>query len=76
VLVEMGLPAWRPADATNGAYLATYGASGANAQAAAELLGLTRPLTRKFRVTRKFGWSMEAVAQLWQREEARAFRRT
>jgi beta-N-acetylhexosaminidase len=42
VLVEMGLPAWRPADGTYGAYLATYGASRANAQAAAELLGLTR----------------------------------
>ena len=38
VLVEMGLPRWRPpGDIT---YLATYGASRANAQAAAELLGL------------------------------------
>jgi beta-N-acetylhexosaminidase len=47
VLVEMGLPAWRPADGTYGAYLATYGASRANAQAAAELLGLTRPQERR-----------------------------
>jgi beta-N-acetylhexosaminidase len=61
VLVEMGLPAWRPDDGTYGTYLATYGASRANAQAAAELLGLTRPLTRKFRVTRKFGWSVAPV---------------
>ena len=39
VLVEMGLPRWQPpGDIT---YLATYGASRASAQAAAELLGLT-----------------------------------
>ena len=38
VLVEMGLPLWHPADGTS--YLATYGASRASAQAAAELLGL------------------------------------
>jgi len=38
VLVEMGLPLWRPPDGTS--YLATYGASRASAQAAAELLGL------------------------------------
>ncbi|WP_240810084.1 glycoside hydrolase family 3 protein [Actinomadura sp. WMMA1423] len=37
VVVEMGLPVWRPASAT---YLATYGAATANAQAAAEFLGL------------------------------------
>jgi beta-N-acetylhexosaminidase len=38
VLVEMGLPRWQPlGDIT---YLATYGASRASAQAAAELLGL------------------------------------
>jgi beta-N-acetylhexosaminidase len=37
VVVEMGLPVWRPGSA---AYLATYGAAAANAQAAAELLGL------------------------------------
>ncbi|MFC4059378.1 glycoside hydrolase family 3 protein [Planomonospora corallina] len=36
-VVEMGLPIWRPAAAT---YLATYGAARANAQAAAELLGV------------------------------------
>ncbi len=38
VLVEMGLPVWRPPDGTS--YLVTYGASRASAQAAAELLGL------------------------------------
>jgi len=38
VLVEMGLPRWRPPEGTS--YLATYGASRASAQAAAELLGL------------------------------------
>ncbi|HZE34771.1 MAG TPA: glycoside hydrolase family 3 N-terminal domain-containing protein [Actinoallomurus sp.] len=37
VLVEMGLPVWRPEAAT---YVATYGATRANARAAAELLGL------------------------------------
>jgi beta-N-acetylhexosaminidase len=39
VLVEMGLPHWRPPEGTT--YLATFGASRACAQAAAELLGLT-----------------------------------
>jgi beta-N-acetylhexosaminidase len=38
VLVEMGLPFWRPPEGTS--YLATYGASRASATAAAELLGL------------------------------------
>jgi beta-N-acetylhexosaminidase len=38
ILVEMGLPLWRPPDSTS--YLATYGASRASAHAAAELLGL------------------------------------
>ncbi|GLZ11105.1 sugar hydrolase [Actinomadura sp. NBRC 104425] len=37
VVVEMGLPVWRPDGAV---HLATYGAAHANAQAAAELLGL------------------------------------
>jgi beta-N-acetylhexosaminidase len=37
VVVEMGLPVWRPASA---ALIATYGASYASGQAAAELLGL------------------------------------
>ncbi|HEX2316867.1 MAG TPA: glycoside hydrolase family 3 N-terminal domain-containing protein, partial [Thermomonospora sp.] len=37
VVVEMGLPVWRPG---SGAHLATYGATRANGQAAAELLGL------------------------------------
>jgi len=40
VLVEMGLPYWRPPAGACQAYVATYGASRANAQAAAELLGL------------------------------------
>ena len=39
VLVEMGLPFWRPPEGTS--YLATYGASRASAHAAAEWLGLT-----------------------------------
>ncbi|RAY12010.1 glycoside hydrolase family 3 protein [Actinomadura craniellae] len=39
VIVEMGLPIWRPEGA---AHLATYGASSANARAAAEFLGLIR----------------------------------
>lgn len=38
VVVEMGLPVWRP---PAGAHIATYGAAHTNAQAAAELLGLT-----------------------------------
>jgi beta-N-acetylhexosaminidase len=38
ILVEMGLPLWQPPGDT--CYLATYGASRASAQAAAELLGL------------------------------------
>jgi beta-N-acetylhexosaminidase len=38
VLVEMGLPRWQPPESIS--YLATYGASRASAQAAAELLGL------------------------------------
>src|SRR3569833_3144376 len=37
VLVEMGLPVWRPEAA---AYVATYGATRANARAAAEVIGL------------------------------------
>jgi beta-N-acetylhexosaminidase len=39
ILVEMGLPFWRPPEGIS--YLATYGASRASAHAAAELLGLT-----------------------------------
>jgi beta-N-acetylhexosaminidase len=38
VLVEMGLPLWEPPAGTS--YLATFGASRASAQAAAEVLGL------------------------------------
>jgi len=38
IVLEMGLPVWRPAART---YLATYGASRTSGQAAAELLGLT-----------------------------------
>jgi hypothetical protein len=41
VVVEMGLPFWSPPEGT--CYLATYGASRASAQAAAELLGLPAP---------------------------------
>jgi beta-glucosidase-like glycosyl hydrolase len=40
VLVEMGLPVWRPEGAV---HVATYGATRANARAAAEILGLTSP---------------------------------
>jgi beta-N-acetylhexosaminidase len=36
VVVEMGLPAWRPAAAAT--FVATYGAGRSNGQAAAELL--------------------------------------
>jgi beta-glucosidase-like glycosyl hydrolase len=43
VLVEMGLPVWRPETA---AYLATYGATRANARAAAEVLGLVDEETK------------------------------
>ena len=39
VVVEMGLPLWIP---PGGVHLATYGAARANAQAAAEVLGLAR----------------------------------
>jgi beta-N-acetylhexosaminidase len=38
VVLEMGLPAWRPGA---GGYVASYGAAYSNSQAAAELLGLT-----------------------------------
>jgi beta-N-acetylhexosaminidase len=37
VVVEMGLPLWRP---PTGLHVATYGAAHTNAQAAAEILGL------------------------------------
>jgi beta-N-acetylhexosaminidase len=40
VVVEMGLPVWRPAAGTYGAYVTTWGAARVNAQAAAEVLGL------------------------------------
>jgi beta-N-acetylhexosaminidase len=40
VLVEMGLPYWRPPEGTYQTYLVTFGASQANARAAAEFLGL------------------------------------
>jgi beta-N-acetylhexosaminidase len=39
VVLEMGLPLWMP---PAGVHLATYGAARANAQAAAEILGLVR----------------------------------
>jgi hypothetical protein len=38
VVLEMGLPVWRPAAAT---YVASYGAALSNSRAAAELLGLS-----------------------------------
>ncbi|HWG02000.1 MAG TPA: hypothetical protein VG164_09165, partial [Trebonia sp.] len=38
VVLEMGLPYWQPPAGTYQSYLATYGASRANTQAAAELL--------------------------------------
>ncbi|HUB40246.1 MAG TPA: glycoside hydrolase family 3 N-terminal domain-containing protein [Streptosporangiaceae bacterium] len=40
VLVEMGLPVWRPAA---GGYVATYGAALSSSRAAAEITGLIRP---------------------------------
>jgi beta-N-acetylhexosaminidase len=46
VLVEMGLPYWMPPASTYEAHLATYGASRANTEAAAEHLGLTRHASR------------------------------
>jgi len=39
VVVDMGLPLWQP---PGGLHVATYGAAQANAQAAAEVLGLAR----------------------------------
>jgi beta-N-acetylhexosaminidase len=44
VLVEMGLPYWQPPAGIGQTYLATHGASRANAQAAAEFLGLVTPI--------------------------------
>jgi beta-N-acetylhexosaminidase len=41
VLVEMGLPYWQPPAGACQTYLVTFGASHANARAAAEFLGLT-----------------------------------
>jgi beta-N-acetylhexosaminidase len=41
VVVEMGLPYWQPPAGTYQSYLATFGASRANTQAAAEVLGFT-----------------------------------
>jgi beta-N-acetylhexosaminidase len=38
IVVEMGLPVWRPADAS---YVTSYGAGRSNARATAEMLGLT-----------------------------------
>jgi beta-N-acetylhexosaminidase len=49
VLVEMGLPYWQPPAGACQAYLATYGASRANAQAAAEILGLSPVIPRQAR---------------------------
>jgi beta-N-acetylhexosaminidase len=38
IVVEMGLPVWRPAE---GSYVASYGAGRSSARATAEILGLT-----------------------------------
>jgi beta-N-acetylhexosaminidase len=46
VLVEMGLPYWQPPPGSCQAYLATYGASRSNSQAAAEFLGLAPDTAR------------------------------
>ncbi len=45
VVVEMGLPVWRPDSASGwrGSHVATYGAARSNSRAAAEVLGLTAP---------------------------------
>jgi len=40
VVLEMGVPVWRPA---GGSYLASYGAARSNSRAAAEILGLAAP---------------------------------
>jgi beta-N-acetylhexosaminidase len=40
VLLEMGLPVWRP---SAGSYVATYGAARSNSRAAAEIMGLAEP---------------------------------
>jgi beta-N-acetylhexosaminidase len=40
VVLEMGVPVWRPA---GGSYLASYGAARSNSRAAAEMLGLAAP---------------------------------
>jgi beta-N-acetylhexosaminidase len=50
VLVEMGLPSWRPPAARS--YLATYGAARTSGQAAAEILGLTTPVSSRYAVRR------------------------
>ena len=55
ILVEMGVPLWTPPAGTS--YLATYGASRASAQAAAEILGLVL-----FRVTPVWRWREPLVA--------------
>jgi len=47
VLVEMGLPYWQPPDGACQTYVATFGASRANAAAAAELLGLSPGALRR-----------------------------
>jgi beta-N-acetylhexosaminidase len=40
VIVEMGLPVWKPTTPSAQVYLATFGATSASSQAAAQLLGL------------------------------------
>ncbi|MGI9009264.1 MAG: hypothetical protein ACR2FU_24265 [Streptosporangiaceae bacterium] len=41
VLVEMGLPVWRPSQSPARAYVATFGATRASSRAVAEILGLS-----------------------------------
>jgi len=45
VVVEMGLPVWQPPAGSYRTFVTTYGASRANGQAAAEVLGLISRLT-------------------------------
>ena len=73
ILVEMGLPYWQPPAGAYQAYLATYGASRANAQAAAELLGLTdlrNPVAGKWessdRKRGKIAWNPGKYQLVWE----------
>ena len=61
VLVEMGLPYWQPPAGACQTHLATYGASRANAQAAAEFLGLAHRKCHKPRLPVAGLWSTNTV---------------